>query len=459
MEIIRACNTFFWNWSIIILLLGTGILFTVMLKFPQFLHIKEMFRCMFPKNKNDEGISPFATLCTAVGGQVGTGNLAGVATAIASGGPGAIFWMWIIGIIGMATSFGEAVLGQLYKEKNEDGSFRGGPTFYMSKGVKGKLGAFLSIAFTIVIVVGSGFIIAPLQINSIASGFTGVFNISPVIIGVIFAIITGLVVFGGITRLSKVASVLVPVMALLYLGIALICIIINIKHLPHVFGMIVGSAFGVKSAAGGALGFTVKQAFRYGSARGLFSNEAGQGTSPAIHASANVKHPAAQGFVAMFGIFMDTIVICTSTAFTILITGANENADLTGINLTQSAFNNVIGSFGPYFILICICCFAWTSCLADIYYGEAAIQCVLEGKKSLLTAYRLIAVLLLIVGAAISTDTMWEFADFFNALMVLFNVIALLILAKKVKITKDDYVAQKKQGIEEPVYDWDSIEL
>ena len=220
--------------------------------------------------------------------------------------------------------------------------------------------------------------------------------------------------------------------------------------------MIVGSAFGAKSAAGGVMGFTVKQAFRYGSARGLFSNEAGQGTSPSIHAAANVKHPAAQGFVAMFGIFMDTIVICTATSFTILITGANADASLTGINLTQAAFGNVIRAAGPYFILFCICCFAWTSCLADIYYGEAAISGMLNNNKTRLTVYRLICIGLLVVGAVISTDTMWEFADFFNALMVLFNVLALLLLAKKVKATRDDYVRQLEDGIEEPVYDWDN---
>ncbi len=353
----------------------------------------------------------------------------------------------------MATSFAEAVLAQIFREKQEDGTYVGGPTYYFSKGLGGKIGKIFAIFFTIVTIINTGFIIASLQINSIANGFDGLINIPKWAIGVVCALLTGLVIFGGIRRISDVAKYLVPVMAVLYLLVALICVAVNITALPGVFALVVKSAFGAKAVAGGALGFTMKEAFRYGCARGLFSNEAGQGTSPAMHGSADVEHPAAQGYVAMFGVLADTLVICTSTAFIILCTGAYQDTALTGINLTQSAIGSVIGSVGPYFILFCICMFAWTSCLADIYYGEACIHWIGKENKRLLTIYRLICVALLVGGAVINADVMWELADFGNALMIFPNVIALLFLSPLVFKAAKDYERQKKEGT--PIPKWD----
>lgn len=451
MEIIRTLNAIFWQWSIILLLLGVGIFYTIILRFPQVTHFKDMFRCMFPKKKRQDGISPFATLCTAVGGQVGTGVLAGVATAIASGGPGAVFWMWIIGIIGMATSFAENTLAQIYKVKNPDGTFRGGPPFYLAKGLKCRP---LALIFSIVTMIDTGMIIAPLQINSIANGFHGVMDINLLYVGIAFSLLTGLVIFGGIKRLSTVASYVVPFMAVAYLAIALICLIINIKLFPDIIKLIVASAFGMQEMAGGTLGYTVQQAFHYGSSRGLFSNEAGQGSSPAIHAAANVSHPAQEGFVAMFGVFLNTLLICTATSFMILLTGANADTSLTGINLTQSAFNNFFGAVGPYFILVCICLFAWTSCLADIFYGETSLSYLCKNSKSIIVVYRVICLVLCVAGAVIAVDVMWELADFFNALMVLTNITGVLLLAKVVRAAKKDYEKQRAAGIEQPTYEW-----
>lgn len=450
MGFVEAANSVFWGWTLIILLIATGLVFTIVLKAPQVRHIKQIFTSITKKKTNEDGVSAFATLCAAVGGQVGTGNLSGVATAIFAGGPGAVFWMWVIGILGMPVIFAEAVLAQLFREKNEDGSYRGGPAYYLAKGMNSR---FLAVFISIVTVLGVGFVIASLQCNSIVAGFDGVINIPPLAIGIFIAAISTLVIFGGMKRISKVATYVVPIMALLYLCVALIGILLNITQLPSVLKLILASAFGLQSVAGGVLGYTVKNAFRYGTARGLFSNEAGQGTTPVIHAVADVAHPATQGFVAMFGVMVDTLVICTSTAFIILFTGAYTSG-YDGISLTQYAVGEVIGPVGPYFILICICFFAWTSLLANIYCGESNIQYLFKNNKKIVTGYRVAALLMLIVGAVMPSADMWQLADFFNALMIFPNVIGLLYLYRIVIRVMKDYETKYKAGNNDPVWDF-----
>jgi AGCS family alanine or glycine:cation symporter len=449
---VQAANKVFWNWTIILLLIATGVYYTVMLRAPQIRHFKHMFTSLFLKKKEQNGVSSFSALCAAVGGQVGTGNLAGVATAIASGGPGAVFWMWVIAVLGMSTIFAEAVLAQLFHVKNEDGSYRGGPTYYLGNGLGSR---FLAVFISVVTIIGVGFVIASLQCNSIASGFVATTPIKPIYVGLSVTALTAVVVFGGIKRLTKVAQYVVPFMAIIYLLLALVTIVLNITKLPDVFALIFSSAFGVRSMAGGALGYTVKSAFRYGTARGLFSNEAGQGTTPVIHAVANVEHPATQGFAAMFSVMVDTLVICSCTAFIILLSNA-QTTGLTGIALTQSAVSSVIGAIGPYFILVCIFFFAWTSMLANIYCGESNIQYLFADNKTIVKIYRIIALLLIVVGSVMPTDFMWELADFFNALMIFPNVIGLILLSKLVIRVLRDYDDKLLQGVAEPKWDWNT---
>ena len=457
MEFIRAFNNILWNYTIIVLLIAVGVVYTIGLKLPQFRYLKNIFRTVLKegREKKEDGVSTFAALCSAVGGQVGTGNIAGVATAIASGGPGAVFWMWLIGILGMATSFAEAVLAQLFKEKNKEGHFVGGPAYYLSKGVGGSLGRALGIFISIIMIIACGFVVAPLQINSLVAGFEGVIDVPKIAVGFIAAIITAVVIFGGIKRITRVAEYIVPFMAIAYLVVAMICGVINIKELPAVLVLIFKSAFGTQAVAGGAVGFTVKQAFRYGCARGMFSNEAGEGTTPAMHAAATVEHPAVQGFAGMFGVIVDTLVVCSSTAFIILCTGS-QNSQLTGVNLTQSAVNSVLGTFGPWFILICIVLFAWTSTLSNIYYGETCVYWLRTGNNdTFLKVYRIICIVLLVVGAVIDADLMWEFVDFINAFLVLPNGIGLLLMAPLVFMTARDYEKQRKNGVSMPKWNFD----
>lgn len=455
-QLIQTINGFLWTYGIVVLLIAVGVLYTVLLKFPQIRFFKNIFSSVLGSEKRKkEGINAYKTMCTVIGGQVGTGNLAGVATAIASGGPGAVFWMWVIGFIGMATNMAEAILAQIYHEKTPEGHRIGGPTYYLSNGVGGKFGKALGVMISISMIIASGFVVAPLQINSIVDGFAGVIDVSPMVLGITFAALTALVVFGGISRITTVASVIVPFMSILYVAVALFGVIVNITAIPSVLALIVKSAFGVQAAAGGVIGYTVRDAFRYGCARGMFSNEAGEGTTPAVHASAEVDHPVEQGFAGMFSVFVDTIVVCSCTCFLILFTGAYES-DLTGISLTQSAVNTLLGGIGPYFILVCIIFFAFTSCYANIYYGETSLRWLNMNSKSLLFAYRLIAILLLVWGAFCPADLMWEVNDFVISFLVLPNGIGLLAMSPIVVRAVNDYVSQKKAGIAEPKWDFSS---
>lgn len=448
MELIRGLNDIFWGWLVAGILLGTGIFFTFKLKCIQICYFPRLFVNLKKSMKSEGGVSGFGALCAAVGGQVGTGSLVGVATALASGGPGAIFWMWMTALLGMPISFSEAVLGQLFREKNADGTWRGGPAYYMEKGLNNKL---LSVLFSVSVMVGIGFFYAMIQSNSISIALTGVVNIPPVAAGIVLLVLVSLVIFGGIRRLSDFSSLVVPFMALGYILIAIIVVAINIKMLPSVLLMIFKSAFSLQAAAGGAAGYTIKEAFRYGVARGLFSNDAGNGTTPSMHASAVVKHPVNQGLAAMLGTFITTIIICTCTACCILFTGVLESGE-TGIALTQLAFASALGDVGRWVVFTAMALFGFTTLLADIYYGEVNLIALISENKKAILMYRLICCGLIVLGAVAPVAIVWDLVDLVSAFMVFFNVIALLGLAKYVVYVLRDYAAQKQGGIADPVW-------
>ncbi len=416
-------------------LLGIGILYTFRLGFIQVTMLKQAFvqtfGGMFKKNPdNKDGISPFQALATSVAAQVGTGNLAGVATAIALGGPGAIFWMWISSFFGMATIFAEAVLAQKYKEE-KDGQIVGGPAYYIRKGVGSK---WLAGFFAVSIIIALGFIGNMVQSNSIAASFD-TFNIPRVAVGIVVALLIGFIIFGGIQRIAKIAEFVVPFMALFYIGGSLVIVFANFSGIVDAFVLIIESAFNPTAATGGVIGATIKEAIRYGVSRGLFSNEAGMGSTPHAHAAANVKHPAQQGLVAIMAVVIDTVIICTLTALVIIMTKSYETG-LNGIKLTQESFTRGLGEFGHPFIAICLFFFAFTTILGWYYFGENNIN-YLFGKKGI-SVYRVLVLLFIVLGSTLNVTLVWELADTFNALMVLPNVIALFILSPVVvKIYKE----------------------
>ncbi|MFV0439840.1 MAG: alanine/glycine:cation symporter family protein [Lachnospirales bacterium] len=441
LDAVKAINGVLWGPPMLILLMGTGIYLTVRLRCIQVrkfgTSFKETFGGMFKKSDED-GVSSFASLATAIAAQVGTGNLAGVATAIAAGGPGAIFWMWVSGFFGMATIFSEAVISQQFTVEDE-GQKVGGPAYYLSQGIKNKtLGKFLSIFFAIAIILALGLMGLVVQANSIASSAETAFGIPPIVVGVFVAILVLFVVVGGVKRITSVAEKVVPIMALFYVLGSLFIILGNASHIIPALGSIFAAAFSPAAAAGGFAGAAVKVAVQKGVARGLFSNEAGMGSTPHAHALANVKHPAQQGLVATVGVVIDTGIICTMTALVILTTGVLETG-LDGANLTQAAFSTGFGSFGNMFISICLFFFAFTTIVGWYFFGETNVKFLFRNnRKTALIVYRVLVAILIVVGTTAQVALVWELADMFNALMVLPNLIGLLALSGlAVKITND----------------------
>lgn len=451
MEVIKAINGVFWGWMIAGILLSCGIFYTIRLGFPQVRYFTQLIPNLWKASRNATGVSAFGALCSAIGSEVGAGSLVGVATALASGGPGAIFWMWVTAILGMPIMFGEAVLAQIFRVKNEDGTtFRGGPAYYMRRGLNAKV---LPILFSISVILGNGVVYCMVQSNSIAGSFSGQAELPPLAIGVILVALVGLVIFGGIKRLSTVASYIVPFMAFAYIILALVVLVTHAEWIAAMFRLIIDSAFGVQQAAGGVLGYSVQEAFRYGVARGLFSNDAGAGTTPSMHAAANVKHPVNQGLSGMLGVFVTTIIVCSCTAFCILLSGA-LNGSLTGIQLTQAAFSSSFGDLGYWLVAAAMFLFGYTTLLANMYYGEVNTRYLFPDKKHAVTIYRIFALCLILFGSIVPVISMWEFADLFGALMVLFNVIALFRLSKYVAFALKDYQEQKKI-CDAPLWDYD----
>lgn len=429
-KLVQNINSVLWGvYCLIPLLVGTGIYYTFRLKFVQIRKFGKVVRytfgdlTLFGKKAGKDGMTSFQSLATAIAAQVGTGNLAGAATAIAMGGPGAIFWMWIAAFFGMATIFAEAVLAQLYKTRDSEGHVTGGPAYYISKGLGCKwLAAFFSVA----IIIALGFIGNMVQANSIADAFHSAFSIPTWIIGVILALLAGFVFFGGMRRIAATTEKIVPLMAVLYLAGGLWVLLTHLDMLLPAFKMIFVGAFDPSAATGGLIGAGVKEAMRYGVARGLFSNEAGLGSTPHAHALAKVERPQDQGAVAILGVFVDTFVVLTLTGL-VLITSGLIPQGMTGTSLTQAAFSQAFGGFGPIFIAVCMFFFAFSTIIGWYFFGQSNFK-ALFGEK-LLPVYSIIVVAFILVGSTLKVDLVWALADLFNGLMAVPNLLALLALA------------------------------
>ncbi len=434
-NLVGVVNSILWDYLLLFLLCGTGIFFTIKLKFVQVREFKTSFKRTFGSIKlngdkaDEHGMSSFQSLATAVAAQVGTGNLAGAATAMLAGGPGAIFWMWVSAFFGMATIFVEASLAQKYKTK-KDGAVIGGPVFYIREAYKGTFGKVLAVLFSVFIIIALGFTGNMVQSNSIGDAFHNAFGINPVIVGVISAVIAGFIFLGGIKRIASVTEKIVPIMAVLYIVGALIIVIANIKNLPNAFYEIFVGAFNPKAVAGGIIGVSIQKAMRFGVARGLFSNEAGMGSTPHAHALAKVDHPCDQGVFAMMGVFIDTFIILTLTALVILTTGVLDigiSEGIKGVALAQLGFETTFGSFGSVFIAICMFFFAFSTIIGWYFFGETNVK-FLFGNKAV-KIYALLVVIFVLVGSTLKVDLVWDLADCFNGLMVIPNLLALLALS------------------------------
>ena len=436
LELVKELNGYLWNVILIFLLCGTGIYYTFRLKFIQVRRfgqgLKLVFGHMsFKGKRHDNGsMTPFQSLSTAIAAQVGTGNLAGAATAVMSGGPGAIFWMWMSAFFGMATIYAEASLAQNYKT-TVNGEVTGGPVYYIRQAFKGSFGKFLSLFFAVTIILALGFMGNMVQSNSIGAAFAAVFetrgiNIPAFAIGVALAILAAFIFIGGTSRLAAFVEKFVPIMAVIYIVGGLALLVANFTQIPEVFKMIIVGAFSPEGVAGGAFGVTVQQAIRYGVARGLFSNEAGMGSTPHAHARANAKNPHEQGLSAMISVFLDTFIIVNITVFAIMTTGVYDTG-LTGTALTQAAFTDFFGSFGDIYIAICLFFFAFSTILGWHFFGSVNVK-YLFGEKAV-KLYSALVIIFVIVGSTLKVDLVWELADFFNGLMVIPNVIALVALS------------------------------
>lgn len=440
-EIVAKINEFLWGNFLIILLLGTGIYFTFKLNFIQLRKfsegIKQVTGSINLKGKSADrnGMSSFQALATAIAAQVGTGNLAGAATAIVSGGPGAIFWMWVSAFFGMSTVYVEAILGQVFKRR-VNGQVTGGPAYYIEESLKSrKLSKGLAIFFSVACILALGLMGNAVQANSISVAFNSAFGVSPLLIGVIVSILSGFVFFGGIKRIASVTEKIVPIMAGLYILACVIIIVINYKEIIPAISSIFVSAFNPKAALGGALGVSMKQAIRYGVARGLFSNEAGMGSTPHAHAIAKVEHCGEQGIVAMITVFIDTFVVLTGTALVIITSNVSEGE---GIVLTQNAFIKSLGSYGDIFIAICLFFFAFSTIIGWYFFGEANVRYLFKSKYSI-NIYRAIVMIMIVIGSTLKVGLIWEIADMFNGMMVLPNLIALLALGKYARTSMKEY--------------------
>ncbi len=449
---IGAINDILWSYILIIMLLGCAIWFTFKTRFVQFRMIKEMIKLLADsteKTKNGEKhISSFQAFAVSLASRVGTGNLAGVATAIAVGGPGAVFWMWIIALLGASSAFVESTLAQLYKRRGKD-SFIGGPAYYMERGLGLR---WMGVFFAVLISITFGFAFNSVQSNTICAAWEGAFGFDHRIIGGILTVLTILIIFGGIQRIAKVSSIIVPVMALGYVALALGIVLFNIGKLPAVLELIINNAFGWEQAIGGSIGAALMQGIK----RGLFSNEAGMGSAPNVAATADVSHPVKQGLIQTLGVFTDTLIICTCTAFIILFSGAPLDGSVNGVQLTQHALTNEVGSVGSIFVAIAILLFAFSSIIGNYYYGEANIRFVTQ-KRSVLFTYRLLVGGMVMFGALASLDLAWSLADITMGLMTICNLIAISLLSRQAFLLLKDYIAQKQKGIISPVFDKNSI--
>ncbi len=438
-NVISMINDRFLGYVLLAALIAAGSYFTIATRFVQFMSPKKMLKAMFPagtENKGKGKISSFQAFAISTASRVGTGNIAGIAIAITVGGPGAIFWMWLIAVIGAASAFAESTLAQLYKVKQE-GHFRGGPAYYM-KTALGK--PWFGAAFAVIITTTFALVFNSVQANTIAQSITKTFGVNPAITGFVLAALTAVIIFGGLKRIASFSAIIVPFFALTYIAITIVVMILNLDKIPSVFALIFKDAFSLQNVAGGALGATIMT----GARRGLFSNEAGMGSAPNAAATANIKHPATQGFVQAVSVFVDTLIICSCTAFIVLLSDYTS-FNLEGIALTQAALRQSLGGFGEYFISASVLLFAFTSIIGNYYYGQANVE-FLSTKKSLMVAFRMLVAAVVFIGAIAKLHLVWNMADLFMTVMALMNITALFLLRKQVCAVLDDYRKQIKEG-------------
>ncbi|KOS24131.1 sodium:alanine symporter [Bacillus anthracis] len=448
---VSLTNTILWSYILIAMLIGLGLYFSFKLKFVQITHFGEMIRLISDgltrKRRKKGSVSSFQAFCISSAARVGIGNLAGVAIAISLGGPGAVFWMWVIAIIGAASSFVECTLAQIYKVKDGSG-FRGGPAYYMEKGLNKR---WMGVWFSVFITVTYGLIFNSVQSNTVTVAFENAFGLDRYIVGIVLAALVAVIIFGGVKSIARMSEMIVPLMAIIYIGVAFFVVVTNFSIIPDVFTEIFKSAFGLDQAVGGGIG----AAIMFGVQRGLFANEAGMGSAPNAAATADVSHPAKQGLVQAFGVFIDTFLVCTSTAFIVFCSGVYKATDLDGIELTQQALSSQIGPWACSFLAIIIFLFAFSSLLGNYYYGETNIEFIKESKTWLMI-YRIAVVGMVLFGSVATLQIVWDLADLFMGLMVIINLIAITFLCKFAFAALADYVKQKKEG-KDPVFFANSI--
>jgi AGCS family alanine or glycine:cation symporter len=453
---ISTINNLLWGQGqiLIYLLLFAGFWFSFKLKFIQFRYFRYMFKVMKDSTQGDKsGISSFQALCTGLSARVGTGNLAGVAIAISLGGSGAVFWMWLIALLGMATGFAESVLGQLYKIRDGNSEFRGGPAYYIRKGLNKP---WLAVLFALCLFLGYGVSFSAMQANTIADALNNTFAIDPIYSGAVLAIIAGFIVVGGLRSIARFAELIVPFMGISFVAVALVVTAMNIQHLPAMFADMFASAFGLTEAGAGALGAAIKNGIQ----RGLYSNEAGAGSVPhaAAGASPVPNHPVAQGYVQMLGVFVDTIVLCSCTAVVILLSDITISGEMEGIGMTQNAMSSHLGEFGHYFVAAAITLFAFTSVVANYAYAESNLHLFKLDNKLGRAAYTSLYLFMVFWGATASLKEVWSMADAALGLMTLVNVYAIVLLTPTIVSITKDYQSQLKAN-KTPEFILDNVEI
>lgn len=451
-NIINTVNNFLWTYILVVMLIGLGIYFTVKMKFMQILYLKEIVRSIFekaPKAKDgSKEISSMQAFFIGAATRIGTGNMAGVAIAITVGGPGAIFWMWFAAVLGGASAFVESTLAQIYKVKTDEG-FKGGPGYYIQKqsGLK-----WPSVIFAFMIILSFGLIFNAVQTNTITSAFHYSFGLSPALMGVFITILTALIIFGGVKRIANFTQIIVPIMSIFYISLALYIIGTNISDVPAAFVNIFKSAFGIEQIAGGGIGVAIMNGVK----RGLFSNEAGMGSAPNAAATANVSHPVKQGFVQLLGVFFDTLIVCSCTAFIIMLSNVETTGELSGIEITQAAMTQHFGSWASIFLAFAIFTFAFSSIVGGYYYGEANLSFIHNSSLALLI-YRIAVLIMIMFGALANLQIVWNLADLSMAIMAVINLIAIAFLGKFSFAALNDYMQQRKLGIN-PIFYASSIQ-
>lgn len=455
---ISSVNSVLADHILVVALLAVAIYFTVITRGVQFRMIGEMFRLLVHSGKRDgemqgepanKTISSFQAFSLSIASRVGTGNMAGVATAIALGGPGSVFWMWVIALLGASSAFIESTLAQLFKVKGEK-SFMGGPAYYISKGLGSRAWA---VCFAVLITVTFGFAFNSVQSNTIASAFSESFGIQPAVIGAVITVATFIIIIGGVQRVSRFSEVVVPVMAIAYILLAIVILILNYDKIDDMFVLIFTDAFNFESALGGTVGMGIIMGIK----RGLFSNEAGEGSTPNAAATANVSHPVKQGLIQALGVYTDTLIVCSCTAFIILCSGVYADG-YDGIILTQKAIDADLGgahNYGSIFVCVAILLFAFTSIIANYYYGETNLRFIRDS-RNLIKIYRLAVCAIVFIGSVTTLNMVWSFADITMSLMTLCNLGAILLLGKYAVVLLRDYCVQRRQG-KNPVYYSDTL--